>query len=331
MENFFVQSEFILEKFKFDENFEIPSVKNINEESVINIYEGMRDFFPQLQYVNQNIYLAPRLENILDNFDALLLDAFGVLNVGSSLVPGIIKTLEKARQKNITLMVVTNGASFDSSKKRDQLSSLGLEFSNEEIISSREVAEIFLSLNRPKEPLGVLGNGGSYLNISKLDCIELEPDIDMFDKMNSFILLGTLQWDTIWQEILFNSLKSNPRPLFVANPDLIAPQDRSFSLEPAYYVSLLLKNGIHLPFWLGKPFPTIFELAISRVNELSGRNIPLSRIGMVGDTLHTDILGANSFGLKSILMTNHGFFKNTNVGSIIKKTNITPDYIVESP
>ena len=171
MENFFVQSEFILEKFQFDENFKIPSVNNINVDSVVDIYEGMRSFFPQYQDSKQKINLAPRLENILDNFDALLLDAFGVLNVGSSLVPGIIKTLEKARQKNITLLVVTNGASYNSSKKRDKLSSLGLEFSNDEIISSREVAEIFLSFNQPKEPLGVLGNGGNYLNISNLNCV----------------------------------------------------------------------------------------------------------------------------------------------------------------
>ena len=73
------------------------------------------------------------------------------------------------------------------------------------------------------------------------------------------------------------------------------------------------------------------ELAINRINELSGRHIPLSKIGMVGDTLHTDILGANSFGLKSILMTKYGLLKNTNVGKMIKHTNIIPDYIVESP
>ena len=152
----------------------------------------------------------------------------------------------------------------------------------------------------------------------------------MFEEMKSFILLGTLQWDTVWQEILFNSLKENPRPLFVANPDLVAPHEEEFSIEPAYYVSQLIKNGIHLPFWLGKPFPTIFELAMNRINELSGRHIPLSKIVMVGDTLHTDILGATSFGLKSILMTKHDLLKNTNVGKMIKHTNIIPDYIVES-
>ena len=127
------------------------------------------------------------------------------------------------------------------------------------------------------------------------------------------------------------SLKANPRPLFVANPDLVAPHEQSFSMEPAYYVSHLIKNGVHLPFWLGKPFATIFELAINRLNDLSGRHIRLSRIGMVGDTLHTDILGANSYGLKSILMTKYGLFKNIDVGSIISKTNIIPDYIIESP
>ena len=331
MKNFNITSEFVLEKFQFDQNFIIPPVKNMNADSVINIYENMRDFFPKYQENNHEIILAPRLENILDNFDALLLDAFGVLNVGSSLIPGIIKTLEKARQKNITLLVVTNGASNNSFKKRDQLASLGLEFSNDEIISSRETAEIFLSFNQPEGPLGVLGNVGNNFNIPNLSCFELEQDLNMFDEMNSFILLGTLQWDTVWQEILFNSLKVNPRPLFVANPDLVAPHEKNFSMEPAYYVSHLIKNGIHLPFWLGKPFPTIFELAINRLNELSGRHIPLSRIAMVGDTLHTDILGANSFGLKSILMTKHGLLKNTNVGSVIRKTNISPDYIVESP
>ena len=165
MENFNIKSEFVLEKFQFDQKFIIPPVKDMNADSVINIYENMRDFFPKYQENNQDIILAPRLENILDNFDALLLDAFGVLNVGSALIPGIIETLEKARQKNITLLVVTNGASNNSFKKRDQLASLGLEFSNDEIISSRETAEIFLSFNQPEAPIGILGNIGGNLNI----------------------------------------------------------------------------------------------------------------------------------------------------------------------
>ena len=324
-------TDFILEKFKFEEDFKIPPVKNINAEAVINIYEGMRNFFPSYQTGLEQTTIAPKLENILDHFDALLLDAFGVINVGPELVPGIISTLDKARNKGVTLLVVTNGASNNSFKKLDQLSSLGLEFSDNEIISSRDAVEIFLTLNKPEGPMGILGNIGNPLEIPNLNCVELEKDYSMFDEMKSFVLLGTLHWDPLWQEILLNSLKDYPRPLFVANPDLVAPHQNKFSIEPAYYVSLLIKNGVHLPFWLGKPFSTIFEIAANRINELSGRNVPLSRIGMVGDTLHTDILGANSFGLKSILMTKYGLLRDSNIGEMIKKTNIIPDYIVEGP
>ena len=326
-----MKTDFILEKFKFEEDFKIPPVKNINAEAVIDIYEGMRDFFPSYQISLEPTTIAPKLDNILDHFDALLLDAFGVINVGPELVPGIISTLDKARNKGITLLVVTNGASNNSFKKLSQLSSLGLEFSDNEIISSRDVAEIFLTLNKPEGPMGILGNIGNSFEIPNLHCIELEQDYSMFNEMKSFVFLGTLHWDPLWQEILFNSLKDYPRPLFVANPDLVAPHQNKFSIEPAYYVSLLIKNGVHLPFWFGKPFSTIFEIAVNRINELSGRYVPLSRIGMVGDTLHTDILGANSFGLKSILMTKYGLLRDSNIGEMIKKTNIIADYIVEGP
>ena len=85
MNNFFVKSEFVLEKFKFEENFEIPFVKNMNAENVINVYEGMRNFLPNYQKNSQKTTLDPKLKNILDEFEALLLDAFGVLNTGTTL------------------------------------------------------------------------------------------------------------------------------------------------------------------------------------------------------------------------------------------------------
>ena len=81
MQNYFVKPEFILEKFQFKENFVIPPIKDINAEKVIDIYESIRSFFPSFQGNAQTTVVAPKLESILDNFDALLLDAFGVLNI----------------------------------------------------------------------------------------------------------------------------------------------------------------------------------------------------------------------------------------------------------
>jgi ribonucleotide monophosphatase NagD (HAD superfamily) len=52
---------------------------------------------------------------------------------------------------------------------------------------------------------------------------------------------------------------------------------------------------------------------------------------MVGDTLHTDILGGAAYGVKTALVTGHGLFANHNVTPYIAKSGIVPDYIMVSP
>ena len=56
--------------------------------------------------------------------------------------------------------------------------------------------------------MGILGNIGNSFEIPNLHCVELEQDYSMFDEMKSFVLLGTLHWDPLWQNIteLFKGL-----------------------------------------------------------------------------------------------------------------------------
>jgi len=52
---------------------------------------------------------------------------------------------------------------------------------------------------------------------------------------------------------------------------------------------------------------------------------------MVGDTLHTDILGGAAFGIKTALVTGHDLFANQDITPYIKKSGIVPNYIMTSP
>jgi len=52
---------------------------------------------------------------------------------------------------------------------------------------------------------------------------------------------------------------------------------------------------------------------------------------MVGDTLHTDILGAAAAGVKSALITDYGSLKGMDVAQAIRDCAITPDYIMPRP
>ena len=323
--------QFLIQHEKFNKNFIFPSVKNIDSQQVISLYENFKKILPHSRKYSKDIKVRKNLSNILDEFDVLFLDAFGIINIGDKLIPRIIETLNVARDKGICLIILTNGATYCSEKKINQFYNLGLEFSYDEIISSRDVTERFLSINLEPSKIGVLGNKDEKLNIKNSLTIDLTKDIELFNEMDSFIFLGTSYWDSDFQDLLNDSLTSNPRPFFVSNPDIVAPHKDYFSIEPGYFSLKLINEGINLPLWFGKPFSTIFEMALEKVQFITGSSIDMSRTGMVGDTLHTDILGANSIGIKSILMTKYGLLRNQNIASCIKKTGIIPDYLIESP
>ncbi len=323
--------QFLIQHEEFNKDFIFPSVKNINAQNVISLYENFKKILPHSQKSTHELKIRRNLSDILDEFDVLFLDAFGVINVGEQLIPRIIETLNIARDKGICVIILTNGATYCSEKKINQFYNLGLEFSYDEIISSRDATERFLSIHLNSSKIGVLGNKDEKLDIKNCQTIDLVKDIELFDEMDSFIFLGTSYWDSDFQDLLKDSLTSNPRPFFVSNPDIVAPHKDYFSIEPGYFSLKLINEGINLPLWFGKPFSTIFEMGLEKVQFITGSSIEMSRIGMVGDTLHTDILGANSIGIKSILMTNFGLLKNQNIASVIKKTGIIPDYLIEGP
>ncbi len=79
---------YTIEKFISNEKYTFPSVKNLNAIEVVKIYNFFSSIFPKVTKKTHSTKVARKLENILDNFDVLLLDAFGVLNCGDTLYSG---------------------------------------------------------------------------------------------------------------------------------------------------------------------------------------------------------------------------------------------------
>ena len=59
-----------------------------------------------------------------------------------------------------------------------------------------------------------------------------------------------------------------------------------------------------------------------------GRPFDRHRVGMVGDSLHTDVLGASAAGLQSVLLTDYGLFSDGGTAAMIRRCGITPDWVV---
>ncbi|WP_246149655.1 HAD-IIA family hydrolase [Tritonibacter litoralis] len=259
---------------------------------------------------------------LTDQFDAFVFDAYGVLNVGDRPIPGASMRIAALRAAGKRVQVLTNAASFTRPQTLEKFQKLGFDFTADEIVSSREVCEDHLPKGRT---WGVMAPLGFHPQELAVKAIQLGDDAADYAKVAGFLLLSSADWTPHRQAMLSASLVQEPRPIVVANPDLVAPRETGLSLEPGYYAQELQdKLGFAADFH-GKPFPSVYDEVERRLD-----GIPKDRIAMVGDTLHTDILGAQSRGWSSVLVTDHGLFAGLDITPFIEKSGIVPDWITPS-
>ena len=80
---------------------------------------------------------ANNLDDIADRFDVFLLDAFGVLNIGESAIPGVPDRIARLQAAGKRVMVVTNAASYPHAALVAKYARLGYDFAPQDVISSR--------------------------------------------------------------------------------------------------------------------------------------------------------------------------------------------------
>ena len=79
-------------------------------------------------------------------------------------------------------------------------------------------------------------------------------------------LLGSAGWTERRQTLLEAALQDWPRPVWVGNPDVVAPRQEGFTIEPGYYAHRLADRTGIVPRFFGKPFGNIFDTALARLD-----------------------------------------------------------------
>jgi len=282
-------------------------------------YERVRHRFPKAES-NGAAQRVANLGALVDEFDVFLLDAFGVLNVGDTPVPGAPAQIADLQAAGKKVMVLTNGASFPASVSLAKYRRFGFDFTAENVISSRDILAAHLATLPPLR-WAAMAPKGAQLETLGIEAIPLADDPEPYASAEGFLLIGSGDWSENRQQLLQNALLDAPRPVLVGNPDLVAPREADLSLEPGWFAHELARNTPAEPAFFGKPFGGIFEEAKRRFGD-----VPAQRVAMVGDTLHTDILGGAAAGFRTVLIENHGLFAGRNVTEFIKKSGILPDF-----
>lgn len=286
-------------------------------------YEAIRPRLPEARYPARSLQL-PSLEEVADHVDGFLLDAFGVLNVGETAIPGAVARLQSLRRRGKRLAVLTNAASYTRAQLLAKYHRLGFDFTADEVVASRDVAVARLQAIAPGATWAAIAAAGDSFADIPARLVDAVTDPSAFETSDAILFLSTARWTPALQTRLVEALARRPRPLVIANPDLVAPREGGLTLEPGLFGHDLLDAVPVAAHWFGKPFPEAFAEGIARTG------LAPDRLAMVGDTLHTDVLGGAAAGCRSVLVTDHGLFAGLDTAPYIAASGIVPDFIVPS-
>ena len=322
----------------------IPAADALGLSEVVEIYQALRPSMPAGKMGEARP--ASRLIDLLDEFDGLILDGYGVINVGDGQIDGIAALLDAAASRDKPVLVLTNGGSFSAENTWKKYQDWQLPIARDDVISSRDAFVSYAGERHAKQTdvtrVGCFGRNIELLTGDHI--LAYGRDDDFWQQADEFVFLGALDWQEDDQAAFEVAMINCPRPLHIANPDVAAPQaDGRFSPEPGYWTARMMqkaaKQGVAVDVrWYGKPYGPAFNLGLARMqirlDNLSNRPLDhpfdAGRIAMVGDSLHTDILGGAAAGMTTVLITDHGLFRGQDALPICISCGLLPDWIVRT-
>ena len=141
-------------------------------------------------------------------------------------------------------------------------------------------------------------------------------------------------------DILMPKIKEiidSKKPVLNCNPDYRACEglvdgSTAFVLTSGSVAKVLKENNIEVVEF-GKPYREIYDFVFNVLKSKGINTDKKDRICMVGDTLRTDIKGANNAGIKSVLCLETGITANElnngkSLDELIKNKGAKIDYII---
>ncbi len=272
-------------------------------------------------------------KSIIDKYKVVFFDAFGVLKNYEGLLPGIERTFAYLEEQGKEYYIVTNDASRSPAELAESYHRGGLKFINpDRIVSSGMLTKEYLDLKVKEGIVAYLGtrNSAHYIESSGLKTLPVsEINESNIDKVNALAFLDDEGFD--WSKDLnktVNLIRKRTIPVIVANTDRAYPLTISDVSIAIGGIAAMIESVVGKQFIrFGKPDSQMFMFAYDLVR--AQRPVSKSEIVMVGDTLNTDILGGNKFGLDTVLVLS-GNTLSKNLDTIITATGIVPTYICES-
>ena len=249
--------------------------------------------------------LEVTIDELVERYSALLFDAYGVLSYTVGALPGAVDLIDGLNEMGKPYYVLTNDSSALPENRAARYRKVGLNVDSERLITSGSLLKgYFAAQGLSGARCVVLGTEDSAEYVRLAGGIPVSA-ADGFD----VVVVGDQSGFPFVQGVnavlsaLFRMIDVGDAPrLVLPNPDLVYPNDVGFGMASGS-VALIIEAALRQRYpkreelefeRLGKPNEAIFEEAV----KLTGTRDMV----MLGDTLETDIRGANAFGIDSVLV-----------------------------
>ncbi len=248
-----------------------------------------------------------RVAELIDTYDGVLLDAYGVLVDARGALEGAVELIEALERRGRHWQIVTNDSSRTLATSAARFQRLGIAANEDRIVTSGALlTPFFRQRGLDGARCMVLGPRDSELYVEEAggEVVAIEPsgdcDVVIIGDDEGYPFLAGIE---AVMGVLFRRFdRGDDTVLVCPNPDLIYPKGKDEFGFTSGAVALLLEQALTRRYRrrfefirLGKPRPTIFEYARERA--------PSDSLVMIGDQQETDIAGARAAGLDSALLT----------------------------
>ena len=266
-----------------------------------------------------NIILKKKKISEIEMFyDIFLFDLYGVTHNGVNLFPDILNILKNLKKLNKKVVFISN-APRKSLKIKKFLKNLGLD--------QRYYFDLVSSGDVTYEDYLKKLNGEKYYFIGNYQDKSLCRGLKVFeinDLEKANFILNTGPYNGQKVENYIKILKKGALlslEMICANPDLEVIRGSKKEICAGALALKYEKLGGKVKYF-GKPFKKIYQKSLKRINSRNKK-----RILAIGDSIRTDILGANNFGIDSALVLSGIDGNIKGIEKLCKKTNIYPKFL----
>ncbi len=246
------------------------------------------------------------LGDIAQNYDAMLIDQFGVIHDGQKLYPGAAEVLDRLSMLGIPVIVMTNSGK-RAAPNVERVVQMGIARQHfVDCVSSGEVA--FQSLHVSKAYL--VGKDGEDYDFAPITFVSEPQDAEVM------LILGSNAPKTSLEDYRKQFFDIS-LPAVCCNPDKLMLTLNGLQPAPGAIAQVYAEMG-RVVTWIGKPHRMIYDFALARLGNPS-------RVLCIGDSAEHDVAGGRGAGLSTLLV-------QQGVSADVAETELhpLPDYVMST-